>query len=100
MRSFAVWLKGCDSLTKVKPEPVDKEACEHFKDELKFHCKRHKKEIKRLEEFEKRDKKLSKEELVKQILKDVESGKRKNMPVKKHYYNTFGRLLNDALYQL
>lgn len=72
------------------------------KDErIQYYSRERKDQIKDLKKFKKRNKALTQKSLVDMIIKCVE-GKRKpnKIAIKKYFKNTFGDLLNDAMYEL
>ena len=101
----------CDSLRthrllkKVKFEAADKSA-EHeghklFKKEIEFLVSKIKRCHKQYEELEERREECSSDAMFKNLLKQIEDKEEhEKMPVRKFFNNTFGTLLNDAIFAL
>ena len=95
---------GC--LSKVKFEPADKKDPVHeghklFKKEIEFFVKKIKKDQRKLEEMQDRVESCSNHHLFEHLLKLIEDkDEHEKMPVRKFFNNTFGTLLNDAIFDL
>uniref|UniRef100_A0A7S3MUL3 Uncharacterized protein n=1 Tax=Strombidium inclinatum TaxID=197538 RepID=A0A7S3MUL3_9SPIT len=104
--SFIDNLKTCKNLTKVKFEasektPENDEGHKMFKKEIEFIVKKIKKENKNLSEREDRLQSCTNDEMFENILKLIEEkDEHQKMPVRKFFNNTFGSLLNDAIFAL
>jgi len=93
------------ALVKVKFDAADKkdetDGHKEFKKEMEFFVKKIKKEHKNSEEFEERIESCSNEHMFSNLLKLIEDpDDHEKMPVRKFFNNTFGTLLNDAIFQL
>ena len=100
---FVDLLKTNKCLEKVKFEPADRkdETQGHylFKKEVDFFVKKIKAAHKSNSEFEQRIESCSNNYMVEQMLKLIEDkDEHKKMPVRKFFNNTFGTLLNDAIF--
>ena len=98
-------LKQNKCLEKVKFAPHDKNDATQghylFKKEVDFFVKKIKSAHKSEAEFEQRIESCSNNYMVEQMLKIIEDkDEHKKMPVRKFFQNTFGTLLNDAIFQL
>lgn len=102
---FCDTLKSHQLLKKVKFEPADKSA-EHeghklFKKEIEFLVSKIKRCHKQHEELEERREECSSDAMFKNLLKQIEDKEEhEKMPVRKFFNNTFGTLLNDAIFAL
>lgn len=82
---------------KVKLNTKDKMFQQELKSKLKAKCKDHKQQKK----LRKRNKELILGKMVKQLDKiDKNPKARAKMPVRQYFTNTFGNILNDAMYEL
>ena len=104
--SFIENLKTCKNLTKVKFEGRENtsendDGHKMFKKEVEFLMKKNKREKKCEEDREDRIASCSNDEMFENILKLVENKEdHQKMPVRKFFSNTFGSLLNDAIFAL
>ena len=93
-------------MTKVKFEPSEKsedndDGHKMFKKEIEFYVKKMKKENKNEMEREERLESCSNDRMFENILELVEDKEsHEKMPVRKFFSNTFGSLLNDAIFAL
>ena len=67
---------------------------------IEYFCDKRKEYFKKTQDFRKRNKSLGQKSLVDKIIGDIEHGKPQKVMVKKYFKNTFGDLLNDAMYEL
>ena len=104
--AFLKLLKVNKWLTKVKFEPANKKDPVHeghklFKKEIEFFIKKIKKEQKKDEKMEERMESCADDHLFDHLLKLIEDkDEHEKMPVRKFFNNTFGTLLNDAIFDL
>ena len=98
-------LRNHKMLNKVKFDPADKHADHEghklFKKEIEFLVSKIKRSHKQIEELEDRRDECSSDHMFKNLLKMIEDkDEHKKMPVRKFFNNTFGTLLNDAIFAL
>lgn len=99
-------LKVNSHLTKIKFEPANKKDPVHeghkfFKKEIEFFVKKIKKEHKKNEHMEERMESCTNDHLFEHLLSLIEDkNEHQKMPVRKFFNNTFGTLLNDAIFDL
>lgn len=102
---FIEMLKQHKNLIKVKFEPADKDGPANghklFKKEIEFFVKKIKKEHRTNDEMEDRINSCAPDHMFKDLLKMIEDkDEHEKMPVRKFFNNTFGTLLNDAIFAL
>ncbi len=97
-------LKTCTELQTVKYKGVRVE-CEggnynDFKHEIEFYTNKKEHEHKQGKKYEHRQHDCEPESMFEGMLKHLEQNETKKMPVRKFFNNTFGTILNDALFAL
>ena len=102
---FCDLLKSSTMLKKVKAKFQDcnkkSDAAEDFDDEIDFYTDQKKTQIKKERGFEERMRSCDQESMFQQMLEYLEKkDKNQKMPVRKFYNNTFGQILNDAIFAL
>ena len=97
IEAFQNWIDNPEDFTiqKIKAKLTTKD------ERIEYYCNERKKQIKEFKEYKKRNKALSQKLLVKKTMDKIE-GKRAphKVAIKKYFKNTFGDLLNDAMYEL
>lgn len=98
-------LRNHKMLSKVKFEAANKKADHQghklFKKEIDFLVSKIKRTHKQSEELEERRDECSSDHMFKNLLKMIEDkDEHQKMPVRKFFNNTFGTLLNDAIFAL
>ena len=93
------------AIVKIKFDPADKkdETSGHkeFKNEMQFFVKKIKSKHRAQDEFDERIDSCSNENMFNNLLELIEKPEdHEKMPVRKFFNNTFGTLLNDAIFQL
>lgn len=104
-QNFIDLLKTYTNLIKVKFEPADKndenEGHKLFKKEIEMFVRKIKKEHKSDEDMASRILSCSNDYMFENLLKLIEEKEdHEKMPVRKFFNNTFGTLLNDAIFAL
>ena len=102
--AFTQMLKKHTELQSVKAKSVKVEDEEdphaEFKHEIEFYTKKKLAEHKQHKKYEHRHHDCEPESMFEGMLKHLEKKKLKKMPVRKFFNNTFGTILNDALFAL
>ena len=88
---------------KIKFDPADKKDTtkghKQFKEEMKFFIKKIKSQHKAADEFDERFESCANENMFNNLLELIENpDDHEKMPVRKFFNNTFGTLLNDAIF--
>jgi hypothetical protein len=78
----------------------DKDRHDNFKHEIEFYTNKKAHEHKQLKKYEHRHHDCEPESMFEGMLKHLEKKETKKMPVRKFFNNTFGTILNDALFAL
>lgn len=105
MRQFADLLKTCTKLKKVKAKFVDcnkeTEQSVSFLQEVDFYTDQKKLTRSKYKKMNERAQSCDTEHMFSNMLKYIENtDKNEKMPVRKFFNNTFGQLLNDAIFAL
>ncbi len=95
--AFVELLMNYTEIEEIKCKVIDKH---RFKREIKSKLKSKKKSHKQIKKFHKRNHELILDKMVSQIAKIESQGSAGKMPVKNYFNNTFGNILNDAMYEL
>lgn len=105
--AFTQMLKHFTQIKKVKVSSShDREGDEQvkhdtFKEEISFYTQMKKREQEKEKDYHKRQNSCNPEPMFEEILKNFEDkDENKHMPVRKFFDNTFGNILNDALFAL
>lgn len=99
--AFALTLKGHTQIESVRFGSSDEDLHILFKKEIDFYCMKKLSKHTKLKRADKRQESLDVENMFESMLKLVENkDKTKKMPVRKFFNNTFGTLLNDAIFAL
>ena len=105
-QAFCDLLKNNTNLKKVKARFQkcnwqDDGYSKQFVDEIEFYTEQKEKHNEKQEDFAERMRSCEQEYAFQQMLAQLESkSKNKNMPVRNFYNNTFGQILNDAIFAL
>lgn len=98
---FISMLKGHKHLKKVKFESAKASDNSAFKQEISFYIRRIKREHKTCDEIEERKQSCTNDHLFNSLLEMIENkDDHEKMPVRKFFNNTFGTLINDAIFAL
>ena len=99
--AFVCMIQGHKCLTKVKFDEAKDSDHKTFKKEIEFYVKKIKKEHKAKDAIEKRKESCTNDHLFNDLLEMIENKEdHEKMPVRKFFNNTFGSLLNDAIFAL
>ena len=98
---FIKMIQGHKCLTKVKFDEAKDSDHKAFKKEIEFYVKKIKKEHKTHDAIEERKESCANDHLFNNLLELIENKEdHEKMPVRKFFNNTFGTLLNDAIFAL
>lgn len=105
MRRFADMLKKSTNLTKVeanfRPVNQNSEASLNFLEEVQFYTDNKSGQINKAQQAEERMKSCDTEAMFQQMFHYLENKESNgNMPVRKFFNNSFGQILNDAIFAL
>eukprot|EP00347_Sterkiella_histriomuscorum_P021467 403333876 len=107
MQSFTSNVKVYSELEVIKfiHRPLTTEEDEQryamFKQEIDFYCKKQTQQHQKMYNFEERQKEIDTDKMFESILNLIENKDlQKKMPVRKFFNNTFGTIINDAIFAL
>lgn len=94
-------IRDYTELETVKFECVSEEMHADFKQEIEFYTRKKLSKHKKEKHFAKRQDSCNQDNMFDNLLELIEKkSKHKKMPVRKFFNNTFGTLLNDAIFAL